>query len=164
MRTEDIIATIQNEGEQLAMVLLSGVQYFTGQLFNIKEITKAAHSVVIIQNFLVKFNYFFIENCSFGIPQKGSYIGWDLAHAIGNVELKLHEWDVDFAAWCTYKYLNSGAGSIGGIFLHKKHFNSNLKKLDGWWSHASSTRFQMSNSMKLFQKQYCIQSFLNIFL
>ena len=66
---------------------------------------------------------------------QGCIIGWDLAHAIGNVELELHHWNVDFAAWCTYKYLNAGAGSIGGIFLHEKHFDlSNIKKLDGWWN------------------------------
>ncbi len=91
------------------------------------------------------FNIFSLNLC---YHIKGSYIGWDLAHAIGNVELKLHEWNVDFAVWCTYKYLNSGAGSIGGIFLHRKHFDSNLKRLDGWWSHRAETRFEMSNSKK----------------
>ena len=72
-----------------------------------------------------------------------------MAHAVGNVELNLHDWNVDFAAWCTYKYLNSGAGSIGGIFLHRNNFNKATdKKLDGWWSHKSETRFEMSNSKK----------------
>jgi kynureninase len=84
--------------------------------------------------------------------KKDCYIGWDLAHAIGNVELKLHEWNVDFAAWCSYKYLNSGAGGIGGIFVHEKHFDDinkgKLKKLDGWWSHEADTRFEMNNCMK----------------
>jgi len=77
--------------------------------------------------------------------------------------LKLHEWDVDFAAWCTYKYLNSGAGSIGGIFLHQKHFDANLKKLDGWWSHKAETRFQMSNSKNLFLKLSYVTFVLNLF-
>ncbi len=75
-----------------------------------------------------------------------------MAHAIGNVELQLHEWDVDFAAWCSYKYLNSGAGSIAGIFVHEKHFEDinegKLKKLDGWWSHEAETRFEMTGEMK----------------
>ncbi|CAF0890984.1 unnamed protein product [Brachionus calyciflorus] len=124
LRTEDILRVIEQEGDQIALVLLSGVHYFTGQLFKINEITQAAHS-------------------------KGCYIGWDLAHAVGNVDLKLHDWNVDFAAWCTYKYLNSGAGSIGGVFLHEKHFEiANLKKLDGWWSHRFDTRFEMSNKIE----------------
>ena len=122
-RTEDIVQKIKEEGDSIAMCLLSGVHYFTGQLFDIKEITSVAHS-------------------------KGCYIGWDLAHAVGNVELNLHDWNVDFACWCTYKYLNAGAGSIGGIFLHEKNFElSKTKKLDGWWSHRSETRFKMSNRM-----------------
>ncbi len=76
-------------------------------------------------------------------------LGWDLAHATGNVEMKLHDWNVDFACWCTYKYLNAGAGSIGGIFLHERHFDvSKSKKLDGWWSHRGETRFKMSNCNK----------------
>lgn len=123
-RTEDIIKSIENEGDSLAVVLLSGVQYFTGQFFEIEKITAAAHSV-------------------------GAYAGWDLAHAVGNVELKLHDWKVDFAAWCSYKYLNSGAGGIGGIFLHENNFEiSKQKKLDGWWSHRYETRFEMSNRME----------------
>jgi kynureninase len=121
------VAKIGEHGESLAMVLLSGVHYFTGQLFDIETITRAAHE---------------LGSC---------YIGWDLAHAVGNVELRLHEWQVDFAAWCTYKYLNAGAGSIGAIFVHEKHFEAiethKLKKLDGWWSHRFDTRFQMSNGM-----------------
>jgi kynureninase len=115
---------IENEGESLAVVLLSGIQYFTGQFFDIEKITQAAHSV-------------------------GAYAGWDLAHAIGNVELELHKWQVDFAAWCSYKYLNSGAGGIGGIFLHEKHFDlAKFKRLEGWWSHRFDTRFEMSNKME----------------
>lgn len=124
-RTEDIVNTIEKEGDSLALVLLSGLQYFTGQFFDIKKITEATHNA-------------------------GSYIGWDLAHAVGNCEMHLHDWNVDFAAWCTYKYLNGGAGSIGAIFLHEKHFEniSKFKKLDGWWSHRFSTRFEMSNKME----------------
>lgn len=124
-RTEDIVKVIEDEGESLCLVLLSGLQYFTGQFFNIKTITAAAH-------------------------KQGAYCGWDLAHAVGNCELKLNEWNVDFAAWCTYKYLNGGAGSIGGIFFHKKHHQnlSKFKKLDGWWSHRFETRFEMSNKME----------------
>jgi kynureninase len=76
-------------------------------------------------------------------------IGWDLAHAVGNVELRLHDWNVDFAAWCSYKYLNAGAGSIGAIFLHENHFDiKNKIKLDGWWSHRLDTRFKMENQME----------------
>lgn len=124
-RTEDITKVIEAEGDSLALVLLSGLQYFTGQFFDIKSITEATH-------------------------KQGAYIGWDLAHAVGNCELKLHEWNVDFACWCTYKYLNAGAGSIGGIFLHEKHHANidKMKKLDGWWSHRSSDRFKMSNEME----------------
>lgn len=123
-RTEDIIDRINKEGDTVALVLLSGVHYFTGQFFDIERITKAAHD-------------------------KGCYIGWDLAHAIGNVELHLHDWDVDFAAWCSYKYLNSGAGAIGGIYLNEKHFDlKSFKKLDGWWSHRNETRFEMNNKME----------------
>ena len=141
-RTEDIVAQIEKEGQHLALVVLSGVQYFTGQFLDIKNITEAAHKQVRIP----APNYC-IEQSNNLFNFKGAYIGWDLAHAVGNVELKLHEWDVDFAAWCTYKYMNSGAGSIGGLFLHEKHFDiSQFKKLDGWWSHRFSTRFEMSNS------------------
>lgn len=124
-RTEDIEKSIAEQGESLALVILSGIQYFTGQFFDIQTITAAGH-------------------------KQGAYVGWDLAHAVGNCELKLHEWDADFAVWCTYKYLNGGAGSIGGMFLHDKHFAniSKFKKLDGWWSHNYPTRFKMSNKME----------------
>jgi kynureninase len=95
LRTEDILKYIEDEGDSVALVLLSGVQYYTGQFFEIAKITEAAH-------------------------KKGCKVGWDLAHAVGNVVLKLHDWDVDFACWCTYKYLNSGPGNIGGAFVHSR--------------------------------------------
>eukprot|EP00128_Syssomonas_multiformis_P015395 Colp12_sorted_trinity150504_noHs@8438 len=96
LRTEDILEVIEKEGDSIALVMLSGVQYYTGQLFDIPTITKAAKA-------------------------KGCSVGWDLAHAVGNAVLELHEWNVDFACWCSYKYLNSGPGSIAGIFVHSSH-------------------------------------------
>lgn len=120
LRTEDIISVINAHGSDIALVMLSGVQYFTGQLFDIEAITQAGHAV-------------------------GAKVGWDLAHAAGNVPLKLHEWDVDFACWCTYKYLNSGPGACGGVFVHDKHTaeGSGLKYFKGWWGHNADSRFQM---------------------
>ena len=120
IRTEDIVAKIEEEGESIAVVCFSGVQYYSGQLFDIPAITKAGH-------------------------KKGCYVGFDLAHATGNVELHLHDWDVDFACWCSYKYLNSSAGGLGSIFLHEKHKNNTFPKLQGWWGHQLTTRFQMDN-------------------
>jgi len=119
LRKEDILMAISELGEELALVCFGGVNYFTGQLFPMKEITQAAHNV-------------------------GAICGFDLAHAAGNVPLELHEWDVDFACWCTYKYLNSGPGSVGGVFVNERHAtNSNLFRLAGWWGHNKETRFQM---------------------
>ena len=112
LETQDIINAIKLHGDSLALVLFSGVQYYTGQLFDIKQITKAGHDV-------------------------GAYVGWDLAHAVGNVELNLHEWNVDFAAWCTYKYLNSGPGNIGGLFLNEKHAQNDFSKFHGWCMYKS---------------------------
>ncbi|KAJ3226059.1 hypothetical protein HK099_005644 [Clydaea vesicula] len=119
LRTEDIIKKIKEEGNQIALVLFSGVQYYTGQCFNMKEITKAGHEM----------------NC---------VVGFDLAHAVGNVVLKLHDWDVDFACWCTYKYLNSGPGNIGGLFIHGKHANSQIPRLSGWWGAKPENKFDMA--------------------
>ncbi|XP_072037866.1 kynureninase-like [Amphiura filiformis] len=122
--TEDILNLLEQEGSSIALVLFSGVQYYTGQFFDIRRITKAGHS-------------------------KGCMVGWDLAHAIGNVPIKLNRWDVDFAVWCTYKYVNSGAGALAGAFLHEKHDRNDFPKLLGWWGHRMETRFDMNNEMEL---------------
>jgi kynureninase len=121
IRHEDILQTIKNCGDELALVVMGGVNYYSGQVFNMKEITRAAHEV-------------------------GAYCGFDLAHAAGNIELELHDWQVDFACWCSYKYLNSGPGGVGGVFIHEKHvLNTQLPRLAGWWGHNKETRFQMEN-------------------
>lgn len=117
LRTEDILAAIEREGNETALIMLSGVQYYTGQAFNIQAITAAGHA-------------------------KGCRVGWDLAHAAGNLRLSLHDWNVDFAAWCTYKYLNSGPGNIGGCFVHRNNFDIE-PRLKGWWGHTLTTRFNM---------------------
>eukprot|EP01112_Ceratiomyxa_fruticulosa_P021760 TRINITY_DN777_c0_g1_i1.p1 TRINITY_DN777_c0_g1~~TRINITY_DN777_c0_g1_i1.p1 ORF type:complete len:455 (-),score=77.58 TRINITY_DN777_c0_g1_i1:44-1408(-) len=111
LRTDDIIDVIKKEGESLALVLLSGVQFYSGQYFQIEPITLAGQSV-------------------------GAFVGWDLAHAVGNVTMKLHDWNVDFACWCSYKYLNSGPGAISVIFVHQKHTtpNKDSPKSEDWWS------------------------------
>ncbi len=119
LRTEDIVARIERDGREIALVLLPGVQYYTGQLLDIAEITRAAHG-------------------------RGIVIGWDLAHAAGNVPLRLHDWDVDFAVWCSYKYLNSGPGAIAGCFIHERHAtNPTLPRFGGWWGNDPKTRFRM---------------------
>jgi kynureninase len=119
LRTEDILAAILQHKNQTALVLFAGVNYLTGQLFDMKKITDAAHSI-------------------------GAVAGFDLAHAAGNVELHLHDWAVDFATWCSYKYLNSGPGGISGIYIHEKHAkNTGLPRFAGWWGYTKETRFQM---------------------
>ncbi len=119
LRTEDIVASIEENAEELALVFFSGVQYYTGQFFNIAAITQAAHAA--------------------GVPA-----GFDLAHAAGNVELKLHDWNVDFAAWCSYKYLNSGPGNVSGVFIHERHsMNPDTPRFAGWWGHKEDVRFKM---------------------
>ncbi|OEK05883.1 kynureninase [Roseivirga misakiensis] len=124
LRTEDILKTIAETGDELALVLLSGVQYYTGQLFDIKSITKKGQEV-------------------------GAKVGWDLAHAMGNVPLSLHDWGVDFATWCSYKYLNSGPGNVSGVFVHERYaHDSNLPRFAGWWGQEESTRFQMTKGFK----------------
>ena len=118
LRIEDIEAAIDSCGNELALVLWPGVQYRTGQAFDCARIANAAHRV-------------------------GAIAGFDMAHAIGNLPLQLHDWDVDFAVWCSYKYLNAGPGAIGGCFVHERHFANAPSRLSGWWGHEPQTRFQM---------------------
>tara|TARA_R110002074_G_scaffold57077_3_gene140433 strand:- start:40963 stop:42231 length:1269 start_codon:yes stop_codon:yes gene_type:complete len=118
-RTEDIIEKIEELGDELALVLIGGVNYYNGQVMDMKAITKAGKAV-------------------------GAMVGWDLAHAVGNVELKLHDWDADFASWCSYKYMNSGPGNASGIYVHKRHLNKkNIQRFEGWWGTKKETRFLM---------------------
>ncbi|XP_030626383.1 kynureninase [Chanos chanos] len=124
LRTEDILAIIEQEGDSIAVIMFSGVQYYTGQLFDMATITKAGHA-------------------------KGCYVGFDCAHAAGNAELHLHDWGVDFACWCSYKYMNSGAGGLAGAYIHEKHAHTVKPALLGWWGHNMKTRFQMTNEMDL---------------
>ncbi len=127
LRTSDIVKTIHQHGSEVALVLIGGVQYYTGQFFDIKKITSAAHDV-------------------------GALAGWDLAHAVGNVLLQLHNHQVDFAVWCTYKYLNSGPGSIAGAFVHEKHFgNKSRPRLEGWWGNDEGERFKMKKKFEPMQ-------------
>jgi len=124
IREEDVLSRISKLGDTLAMVMIGGVNYYTGQKFPMRTITEAGHKV-------------------------GAIVGFDLAHAAGNVELKLHEWNVDFAAWCSYKYLNSGPGSVAGIFVHEKHAkDETLPRFAGWWGTPSEGRFQMEKGFK----------------
>jgi kynureninase len=119
IRTEDILSTIKQHGDSVAVVLFGGVNYYTGQLFDMKIITDAAHAV-------------------------SAYAGFDLAHAAGNAELHLHDWNVDFACWCSYKYLNSGPGGVAGAYINEKHVtNKELPRFAGWWGYKKDTRFKM---------------------
>jgi kynureninase len=115
---DDIYTAIEEQKDELALVIFGGVNYYTGQVFDMKTITKKAHEV-------------------------GAFAGFDLAHAAGNILLKLNEWDVDFACWCSYKYLNSGPGSVAGAFVHQNHHHKKLPRLAGWWGHDKVTRFKM---------------------
>lgn len=124
LREEDILKAIEKNKTELALVLFSGVNYYTGQLFNIKNISAAAQKY-------------------------GIYCGIDLAHTIGNIPLRLHEWGVDFATWCSYKYLNSGPGGVSGIFVHQKHAKDfTIPRLAGWWGNDEKTRFKMGKNFK----------------
>jgi len=119
IRTEDILDLINKHADQLAVVMFGGVNFFTGQLFDVKKITAAAR-------------------------EHGIIAGFDLAHAIGNVPLALHEWDVDFAVWCSYKYLNAGPGAVAGAFVHERHAtNTKLPRLAGWFGNDPNTRFRL---------------------
>ncbi|MFC9977071.1 kynureninase [Spirillospora sp. NPDC127200] len=120
LRTEDVVAFLEREGRTVALLMLGGVNYLTGQLMDMAAITKAGRAA-------------------------GAVVGWDLAHAAGNVPLELHDWDVDFAAWCTYKYLNSGPGAVAGCFVHERHVrDASVPKLSGWWGTDPATRFRMA--------------------
>ena len=117
VREEDIVSLLEEEGDEIATVLLGGVNFFNGQALDIESITATAH-------------------------ERGVIVGFDLAHAVGNLELKLHDWGVDFAAWCSYKYGNAGPGAIAGAFVHQRHGDSpDLPRLAGWWGNDPSTRF-----------------------
>ncbi|MDG3580800.1 kynureninase [Galbibacter pacificus] len=118
-RTEDVLKTIESTGDELALVLIGGVNYYNGQVFDMETITKAG-------------------------KKAGAFVGWDLAHAAGNITLQLHDWDVDFAAWCSYKYMNSGPGNVSGIFVNKKyHGKKDIPRFEGWWGTKKETRFLM---------------------
>jgi len=124
LRTVDILDVIRQHASGLALILFGGVQYYTGQYFDIEEITKAGH-------------------------QAGSLVGFDLAHAVGNVPLSLHKDEVDFAVWCSYKYLNSGPGGIAGVFVHEKHGkNLNTPRFAGWWGNDEKERFEMKKGFR----------------
>lgn len=124
LHTEDILAAVREHGDEIALVLFSGVNYFTGQWYDMEAITRVGHEV-------------------------GAYVGFDLAHAAGNVPLKLHDWNIDFACWCSYKYQNGGPGGISGIFVHEKHFNNpSLHRFTGWWGYKESERFKMEKGFK----------------
>lgn len=119
---EDIIAAIEHHSDELALVFFGGMNYFTGQLFDMEKLTRVAH-------------------------QHGAIAGFDLAHAAGNVPLEMHKWNVDFAAWCTYKYINSSAGNVAGLFVHERHGNdTSINRFGGWWGHNKDRRFLMENT------------------
>ncbi len=124
IRDEDVLKLIEDEGESIALIMLPGVQYYTGQVFDMQSITEVGHD-------------------------KGCKVGFDLAHATGNILMSLHDWQVDFACWCTYKYLNSGPGSVAGCFVHQNHHkNESLPRFAGWWGHDKESRFKMENNFK----------------
>lgn len=127
LRTENILNYLDKEGDKIALICFSGIQYYSGQFFEIEKITKKGH-------------------------EKGCIVGWDLAHAAGNINLKLHDWNIDFGVWCNYKYLNSGPGAIGGIFINERHTkgddHTGLPRLAGWWGNDANNRFEMIEKFK----------------
>jgi kynureninase len=121
LRIEDIEHTILENADSIALILLGGVNYYTGQAYDMRRVTEIGHKI-------------------------GAVVGYDLAHAAGNIELKLHDWNADFAAWCSYKYLNAGPGAIAGAFVHERHAESfDLPRFAGWWGHEKETRFLMGS-------------------
>ena len=124
IRTEDILSLIKQHGNESALVIFGAVNYYSGQVFDMEAICKASH-------------------------EAGAFCGFDLAHAAGNVELHMHDWNVDFACWCSYKYLNSGPGGVAGAFIHQKHIaDKDIPRLAGWWGYEKSTRFNMDKGFK----------------
>ena len=124
LRTEDILALIKEHGNETALVIFGAVNYYSGQVFDMQAICKASH-------------------------EAGACCGFDLAHAAGNIELHMHDWNVDFACWCSYKYLNSGPGGVAGAFIHQKHIaNKDIPRLAGWWGYEKATRFNMDKGFK----------------
>ena len=124
LQTEDILASFEQHSDELAMVMLGGINYYTGQLFDMKTITAATHKV-------------------------GAIAAFDLAHAVGNAPLALHDWDVDFAVWCSYKYLNGGPGAVGGVYVHERFANNpETPRLAGWWGNDEDGRFKMEKGFK----------------
>lgn len=119
IQTEDILKVIEEQGDKIALIMFAGVNYYTGQLFDLQKITEAGH-------------------------KKGCLVGFDLAHAAGNIDVQLHDWNVDFAVWCNYKYVNGGPGAIAGCFVHERHHSDkNIPRFEGWWGNDKSTRFLM---------------------
>ncbi|KKL66340.1 hypothetical protein LCGC14_2145940, partial [marine sediment metagenome] len=124
LRTEDIVKKIDELADELTLIWFAGINYASGQVFDMKSITEAGH-------------------------KKNILVGFDLAHAIGNIPMDLHKWKVDFATWCTYKYVNAGPGSISGCFIHEKHCkNESIPRFAGWWGHDKKTRFLMGSDFK----------------
>jgi len=151
IQTQDILDVLKYQGDEIALVFLGGVNFLSGQLMDMETITKAGH-------------------------ERGCFVGFDLAHCVGNVPVKLHDWEVDFACWCHYKYVNSGPGCIGGAFMHSKHNHVDFKRLDGWWGQEPTQRFRMESEHvpKLGARSYqlsnppvlpmvCLQASLEIF-
>ena len=118
LRNDDILSSIQDHGDQLSLIYLGGVNYYTGQAFDMREISKAGKA-------------------------QGAIVGFNLAHSVGNLPLRLHDWDIDFSAWCTYKYLCAGPGSPSGVFIHERHHDWDGPRFLGWWGHNKDSRFQM---------------------